>query len=71
MVTISPALVSAQPIRQNTEVYIELLSEEPGQDLILDTARPPGLLLGYYNPIFNIVQLYVVGVNGFRMSRVS
>ena len=68
---INPGFIAAQPVSQNNEVYIEFLAEEPPYDLILDTPKPPGLLLGYYNPIYNVVNLYIVGATGLRLSRVS
>lgn len=68
---ISPGFIAAQPINQNYEVFIEFLAEPPPSDLSLDTPRAPGQLIGFYDTIYEIVQLYIVTAGGLKLARVS
>ncbi len=62
---------SAQSIKQNFDITIELLETMPDTAKYLDIPVTPNIMVGYYNDITDTVQLYVTDQNGRRYIKVQ
>lgn len=67
---INRSSISAQPISQNRDVAIQMLTTRPVEGVLIDPPVTPHILCGYYNEIFNVVELYVTSFDGTEYLRV-
>ena len=67
---INRSSISAQSIRENTDLTIEILNELPNTSAYLDTPVTPNVLFGFYNHILDKVQLYVSDPTGRRFLKI-
>ena len=58
--------ISAQSIKENTEITVNLLLTPPDPNVYLDTPVEPNMLVGFYNDMTDTVQLYVTDTTGRR-----
>ena len=63
--------LSAQSIKQDVDITIQLLSTLPDTTKYLDTPVTPNIMVGYYNDITDTVQLYVTDQTGRRYIKVQ
>ena len=63
--------ITADDIRQNYDVAIKMLATQPSTTEILETPVSPNVLVGYYNAVLNVVELYVTSSNGYNYIRVK
>ena len=63
--------ITANDIRQNYDVAIKMLANRPSTTEILETPVSPNVLVGYYNDVLNVVELYVTSSNGYNYIRVK
>lgn len=63
---IQPSYISSQPISENTDTTISLLTFRPTGETIIDPPLDPGLLVGYYNGSLDSVELFIVSGDGTR-----
>ena len=62
--TINSPSIGSNPIQDSPEMIIELLAERPEVGNFFSPDRTPAQLLGYYNPVINRVELYIVNAEG-------
>lgn len=67
MATINPSSLSASPVRETTDYAIELVTTRPVTGTLLETPDMPGRMFGFYDPILDAVQLYVIDKSGYRV----
>lgn len=67
---INPSQLSAQPIEQNQDVAIEILTDRPTSGAYLTTPVTPNKLVGYYDSLTDYVELYVVDNTGYRYLKI-
>jgi len=58
--------ITAQSIKENTEITVELLATVPNPNTYLDTPVTPNTLFGYYDSLSDTVQLYITDGTGRR-----
>jgi len=63
--------LSAQSIRENTDLTIEFLLTPPVSGQYLEAPVTPNVLYGFYNDVLDVVQLYVSDTTGYRLIRVG
>lgn len=63
---IQPSYISSQPISENTDATISLLSFRPIPSTVISPPLSPGLLVGYYNGSLGAVELYIVSGDGTK-----
>ena len=63
--------LSAQSIKQDVDITVQLLSTLPDTTKYLDTPVTPNIMVGYYNDITDTVQLYVTDQTGHRYIKVQ
>ena len=69
--TINRSSVSTNSVDKYNGNTVEMLSSEPPSDGVLSDYMQPGQLVGYYNGVSDVVQLFVVSGSGFRIMRVG
>ncbi len=62
--TINPGYISSQPISEDVDVTISLISTRPDPTVLLDPPQSPGLIVGFYNGAIDVVELYIVNGAG-------
>ena len=62
---------TAESVITNTDAVIEVLYVEPVVGEPLDPPRTPGVLLGYYNGVSGVVNLYIVSRSGLQLLRIA
>ncbi len=62
--TINSPSIGSNPIQDSPEMIIELLAERPEIGNFFSPNRTPAQLVGYYNPVLDRVELYIVNSNG-------
>lgn len=67
---INPALFDSQPISENTDVTIELLTVRPDPGAYMATAVKPNRLVGYYDSFTDSVELYISDNSGHRYMKI-
>lgn len=68
---INRSIISAQDIRTNYDVAIQILAERPDVNEVLAEAVDPNVMVGFYNNASGYVELYVTDPSGLRYVRVS
>ena len=68
---INRSSVSTNSVENYNGNTIEMLSSEPPSNGALSAYMQPGQLVGYYNGVSDVVQLFVVSGSGFRIMRVG
>ena len=68
---INRSSVSTNSVEKYNGNTIEMLTSAPPSDGILSNYMQPGQLVGYYNGVSDVVQLFVVSGSGFRIMRVG
>ncbi len=63
---IQPSYISTQPISENTDTTISLITFRPTADTVISPPSSPGLLVGYYNGSLDSVELYIVSGDGTK-----
>ena len=63
--------ITADDIRQNYDVAIQILADRPSTTERLDSPVSPNMLVGYYNDVLNVVELYITSASGFNYIRVK
>lgn len=58
--------ISAQSIKENTEITVNFLLTPPDPNVYLDTPVEPNMLVGFYNDMTDTVQLFVTDTTGRR-----
>lgn len=58
--------ISAQSIKENTEITVNFLLTLPDPNVYLDTPVEPNTLVGFYNDMTDTVQLFVTDATGRR-----
>ena len=67
---INPSQLSAQPIEQNNDIAIEMLTVRPTVGVQQPTSDTPNKLVGYYDGLTDQVELYVVDNSGYRYLKI-
>jgi len=62
--------ITAEDIRVNTDIAVQMLANRPDTSATLVTPVTPNLLVGYYNNTLNVVELYVTSGSGYNYIRV-
>ena len=62
--------ITAQSIKENTDITIAFLALPPNTTQFLDTPVEPNTLVGFYNDVTDAVELYVTDSTGRRYIRV-
>ena len=65
------SIASASITEDNFDVCIEILSTRPAIGAYLSTPTTPNKLVGYYDSVFNVVELYLTDNTGRRYLRVG
>ena len=68
---INRSSVSTNSVEKYNGNTIEMLSSAPPSNGVLTTPMEPGQLVGYYNGVSDVVQLFVVSGSGLRIMRVG
>lgn len=68
---INRSSISTNSVEKYNGNTVEMLSSVPPSDGVLANKMQPGQLVGYYNGLSDVVQLYVVSGSGFRIMRVG
>ena len=68
---INRSSISAKSIREDTDLTIVLLQAPPNTQQYLDVPVAPNVLVGFYNDVTDVVQLYVTDATGRRYIRVG
>lgn len=68
---INRSSVSTNSVEKYNGNTVEMLTSAPPSDGILSSYMQPGQLVGYYNGVSDVVQLFVVSGSGFRIMRVG
>lgn len=58
--------ITAQSIKENTDITVFLLGSPPNPNVFLDTPVTPNILVGFYNDATDTVQLYITDSTGRR-----
>ena len=61
---------SAESIKENTDITIELLEARPVDGEFLDTPVTPNRMVGFYNSVANQVELFISDPSGYRYLKV-
>ncbi len=64
--SINPGYISSQPIDEDINVTISLLSTRPTPLTVIDPPQSPGLIVGFYNGSIDVVELFMVDGSGTR-----
>ena len=67
---INRSFVGTQDLTTVTNATIEIVIDRPDTGTVLTTPETPNRLVGYYNPILQGVELYVVDRSGLRWMRI-
>jgi hypothetical protein len=67
---INRSFVGTQDLTTVTNATIEIVLDRPDTSTVLTTPETPNRLVGYYNPILQGVELYVVDRSGLRWMRI-
>ena len=67
---INKSNISAQPIDQNYDFAVRMLTQAPTGEY-LEVGQPPNTLCGFYSAATDTVQLYIVDATGRRFVPVS
>jgi len=62
--------ITAQSIKENTDLTVQLLALPPSTTQYLETPVEPNTLVGFYNDVLDAVELYVTDATGRRYIRV-
>ena len=62
---------SAEPLSQNTDVTIRLVSARPNTAETLEVPVQPNILTGFYNDATDEMELYISDFAGLRYIKVS
>jgi hypothetical protein len=68
---INPSQLSAQAITSNYDVTIQFLGFRPNAGAYNANEDTPNKLVGYYDSVQNLVELYIVDHTGHRYLRIS
>lgn len=68
--TINPATFTSEPIFENNSIVIEMRSTRPSAIPSDDETVAPGTLVGYYNGVASVVELYIADNTGTRWIKV-
>ena len=68
---INPVSMTSQSLTTNTQAIIEVVYAEPNLNVLLDPPATPGRLLGFFNGVSGVVNLYMVDNSGLRLLRVA
>lgn len=68
--SINPGYISSQPIDEDVDVTISLLTTRPSALTVIDPPKSPGLIVGFYNGSIDAVELYMVDGSGTRYIKV-
>jgi len=63
--------ITADDIRQNYDVAIQILSDQPDTSATLATPVTPNVLVGFYNNSLDVVELYITSASGLNYIRVK
>lgn len=63
MIINSPS-IGSNPIQDSPEMIIELVPERPEVGNFISPKRTPSQLVGYYNPAYDRVELFIVNSTG-------
>ena len=58
--------ITAQSIKENTSITVNLLQAPPDPNAYLTTPVEPNTLVGFYSDMTDTVQLYVTDSTGYR-----
>jgi len=61
---------TAQSIKENFDATIEIRTQQPRHQEVLDPPETPNKLVGYFNGATGYVELYVVDPSGTKMLRI-
>lgn len=67
---INPATFTSEPIFQNNNIVIEMKPTRPSVVTQFDNVVAPGTIVGYYNGVANIVELYMADSTGTKWVKV-
>ena len=65
---INPALFDSQPIGDNYDVSIELLTARPTPGEYMTNPVQPNRLVGYYDALEDVVELYMSDATGWDVT---
>ena len=63
--------ITADDIRQNHDIAIQMVIDQPDTSVTLATPVSPNILVGYYNNALDVVELYVTSATGYSYIRVG
>ena len=63
--------IGSNPIQDNPEMIIGFLPERPQLGNFFAPAQTPSKMVGYYDPVTDRVELYVVDARGTKYLRVG
>ena len=67
---IRPATFTSEPIFQNNNIVIEMKPTRPSVVSQLETVVTPGTIVGYYNGVADVVELYMADSTGTKWIKV-
>ena len=67
---INRSSISAQVIRENTDVAIEMKAIRPDTSVFFSSPVAPNILSGYYDAFADQVELYIIDPSGNRYVRI-
>lgn len=67
---INRSSISAQPIKENTDVAIQMTATRPDTGAFFSSPVAPNILSGYYDSFTDQVELYIIDPSGNRYVRV-
>lgn len=67
---INRSSISAQPIRENADVAIEMKATRPDTSVFFASPVAPNILSGYYDAFTDQVELYIIDPTGNRYVRI-
>jgi hypothetical protein len=68
--SINRSFISSQSIQENTDVSIEMLAIRPDVSAFFESPVAPNILSGYYDPLTDQVELYIIDPSGNRYVRI-
>jgi len=63
---INPSAVASASITDQFPLAIEILTTQPVHNAVFSPVRTPGSIVGWYNGVSNMVELYIVNRAGNR-----